>query len=67
MINREQAKKEEREDGRGERGEGRGETWAMEAKMAMVQAYLTSIDNTVALVADPESNWIPCSYDEAMM
>jgi hypothetical protein len=40
-----------------------GEEWA---KMVTINAFLTHLDDTVALLIDPENNWIPNSYTEGM-
>jgi Reverse transcriptase (RNA-dependent DNA polymerase) len=40
-----------------------GEEWA---KMVTINAFLTHLDDTAALLIDPENNWIPNSYTEAM-
>jgi hypothetical protein len=34
--------------------------------MVTINAFLTHLDDTVALLIDPENNWIPNSYTEAM-
>jgi hypothetical protein len=43
-----------------------GEDWAMSVKMGSVVAYLTHLDNSAALLADPENNWLLDSYTKAM-
>jgi hypothetical protein len=43
-----------------------GEDWEMDAKMATITAFLTHLDDTAALLADPDNNWLPNSYTEAM-
>jgi hypothetical protein len=43
-----------------------GKEWGTDAKMATIKAYLAHLDNTAALLADPDNNWLPDSYAEAM-
>ncbi|RDB17165.1 Retrovirus-related Pol polyprotein from transposon TNT 1-94 [Hypsizygus marmoreus] len=47
-----------------------GEAWANDkatpAAINHIQAYLTSLDNAAALIVDPDNNWVPNSYTEAM-
>jgi Reverse transcriptase (RNA-dependent DNA polymerase) len=35
-------------------------------KIVTINAFLTHLDDTTALLIDPENNWIPNSYTEAM-
>jgi hypothetical protein len=40
-----------------------GEEWAT---MVIINAFLTHLDDTMALLVDPENNWIPNSHTEVM-
>jgi hypothetical protein len=43
-----------------------GEEWAVDANMVTINAFLTHLDDTAALLVDPDNNWIPNLYTEAM-